>query len=63
MAHGISNPGVFELGCIDSEKPFCGFGKLPVHMAWPGAAKERMSIQRLGGTVGPDYEWHWPGQI
>lgn len=37
--------------------------KLPVHMAWPGAAKERMSIQRLGGTVGPDYEWHWPGQI
>lgn len=37
--------------------------KLPVHMAWLGAAKERMPIQRLGGTAGPDYEWDWPGQI
>lgn len=37
--------------------------KLLVHLSWPGAAKGRMPIQRLGGTTGPDYEWDWPWQI
>lgn len=37
--------------------------KLSVHMACPGAAKERLHIQGLGGTAGPGYEWDWPALI
>ena len=54
----------FKLGRSDSGATFSvALFKLSVHMACPGAAKERLRIQGLGGTAGAGYEWDWPAQI
>lgn len=65
VVHGMNVPGyVFKIVLYWLRETFpVVLSKLLVHMAWPGTAKGRMPVQRLGGPAGPDYEWDWPGWI
>lgn len=65
MVHSLDTPGVFsrivmywlrETSSMVLSRPL-------VYMAWLWVTREWMPAQRLGGTIGPDYEWDRPRQI
>ena len=65
MVHSLDTPDVFsrivmywlrETSSMVLSRPL-------VYMAWLWVTREWMLAQRLGGTIGPDYEWDRPRQI